>query len=480
MQEIFSHMLWPLLACFVLVGIHAYLGIHVIARKVIFVDLALAQIAALGAVYGIFMGLSFAHDPWMIKGISVAFTLLGALLFSFTRTPDEKLPHEAIIGIIYAVALSSTLLLTANLVHGPDEVQQMLAGNILWVTPTEVIYTALLYALVGAIHVIFRRQFFALSKQISTHKSLNVKLWDFLFYATFGVVVTSSVGIGGVLLVFGYLVIPSVIGIMLADSTIFRLLIGWGSGLLMSLFGVIISYFLDLPSGPTIVVLLGLLLLIIVIGQEISHQASRRLGLSHAGLLSIILLLIMLFPQFYQKSQLKHHGHDHQHLLSDDVNDLTKQGHIKAKLLSNNTDDILDAMLLIQEHQFSHLLDEVVPLLTAPDDKVRITAIQLIKSLGNDNYFLPLKNAAQVESDQFIKIEIAEAELVLGKKDGLILLLEIAAKSDSILAKDEAILHLREYIKDAPADDDDLVEWLNKNYPSIRYEASQKKYILAK
>jgi zinc/manganese transport system permease protein len=478
MPEAFSHMWWPLLACFVLVGIHAYLGIHVIARKVIFVDLALAQIAALGAVYGVFIGLSFANDPWMIKGISTAFTLLGALLFSFTRTPDEKLPHEAIIGIIYAVALSTTLLLTANLVHGPDEVQQMLAGNILWVTPSEVIYTAVLYALVGVIHIIFRRQFFALSKQIDTNKSLNVKLWDFLFYATFGVVVTSSVGIGGVLLVFGYLVIPSVIGIMLAESTIFRLLIGWGSGLLMSLIGVIISYFLDLPSGPTIVVLLGLLLLFIVVGQEIHHPSTRNKGMAHVGLLSIIMLLIVVFAQFYQKSRAQNLD-EHEHHLTNDDFDITEKARIKAKLLSNNADAIADALLLIKEHQLADLLGEVTPLLSFPDDKVRIAAIQLIKNLGDERHFLPLKNAAEVERDDFIKIEIAEAELALGKKEGLLLLHEIATKSDSLLAKDDAIIRLREYIKGAPADDEDLLLWLDKNYPSIRYEASQKKYILA-
>src|SRR5579871_3625160 len=159
MLEAFSHMLWPLLACFVLVGIHAYLGIHVIARKVIFVDLALAQLAALGAVYGVFIGISIEVSPWLLKAVSVVFTLFGALLFSFTRSTDDRVPHEAIIGIIYAAALSMTLLLTANLPHGADEVSQMLAGNILWVTPREVIYTAILYAIVGFFFLLFQKAF---------------------------------------------------------------------------------------------------------------------------------------------------------------------------------------------------------------------------------------------------------------------------------------------------------------------------------
>lgn len=265
MLEAFSLMLWPLMACFILVGIHAYLGLHVIARKVIFVDLALAQIAGLGAVYGLFLGLSFEHDIWHIKLISVAFTLVGALVFSLTRTHNEKIPHEAIIGIIYAAALSMTLILSANLPHGSDEVSQMLSGSILWVTPPEVIYTGCLYAVVGLIHWLFRKHFFALSSELAlnTPPTLHTRLWDFLFYATFGAVVTSSVGIGGVLLVFGFLVIPSIIGVMTAQSIKARLLVGWGTGVLASIIGVVLSYQFDLPSGPTIVVVLSAFLLLI-------------------------------------------------------------------------------------------------------------------------------------------------------------------------------------------------------------------------
>lgn len=289
MIEEFSHMLWPLLACFILVGIHAYLGIHIIARKVIFVDLALAQIAGLGAVYAVYIGLSIEADPLWIKTISVAFTLLGAFLFAFTQKSDEKIPHEAIIGIIYAAALSLTVLLTAKLPHGAEEVSQMLAGNILWVTPEEVMTTALLYAAVGVIHFIFRKPFFTLSKDISCGRTLTAKQksWDFLFYATFGVVVTSSVGIGGVLLVFGYLVIPSVIAVMLASSSKTRLICAWSIGLLISMVGVISSYYLDLPSGPTIVVLLAGVLIMVSIALDFCVSFKR-------GLIKILLLFILI------------------------------------------------------------------------------------------------------------------------------------------------------------------------------------------
>lgn len=290
-------MLWPLLACFVLVGIHAYLGIHVMARKVIFVDLALAQIAALGAVYGVYVGLSFAWHPLLIKCVSVIFTLMGALLFALTRTHGERIPHEGVIGIIYAAALSLTILLTGHLPHGAEEVTQLLSGSILWVTPKEVMASFWLYLLIGGIHFVFRRQFFIMSSDEAAIKQsgLNAKLWDFLFYATFGVVVTNSVSMGGVLLVFGFLVIPSLIGILLASTLTKRLIIGWLTGGLVSTVAVVISYEFDINSGPTIVVMLALVLLAIAIALELKRHFARSIGFL-IGIVLIISLLVV-FPE---------------------------------------------------------------------------------------------------------------------------------------------------------------------------------------
>jgi zinc/manganese transport system permease protein len=278
MAEAFSLMMWPLLACFVLVGIHAYLGVHVIARKVIFVDLALAQLAALGAVYATYAGLSLDAEPALVKLVSIAFTFFGAVLFSFTPKNVDIVPREAFIGIIYAGALSLTILLTSSLSHGAEEVQQLLAGNILWASPEEVISTAILYIVIGLIHFLFRKPFFALSYELANEATLNrsQRLWDFLFYATFGIVVTSSVSIGGVLLVFGYLIIPSVMSVMLANTTRMRLLLAWGSGLLISTLGIVVSYFFDLPTGPTIVVLMGLLLVLVAIVMNLLRGMQKR------------------------------------------------------------------------------------------------------------------------------------------------------------------------------------------------------------
>src|SRR5688572_12264450 len=135
MAAFLESMAWPFAACLVLAGIHVYLGIHVLARKVIFVDLALAQIAALGTVWGVILGWDVHEDPWPIKGFSLAFCVLGAAVFSATRARRERVPHEAVIGITYAVALAATILLSSDLAHGAEEVRELLTGSILWVRP---------------------------------------------------------------------------------------------------------------------------------------------------------------------------------------------------------------------------------------------------------------------------------------------------------------------------------------------------------
>lgn len=483
MIEALSQMLWPLLACFVLVGIHAYLGIHVIARKVIFVDLALAQIAALGAVYGVFVGLSFEHDPWAIKAISVSFTFMGALLFSFTRSPNDRVPHEAIIGIIYAAALSATLLITANLPHGDEEVAQMLAGNILWVTPQEVLHTAVLYCIVGFIHIIFRKQFFSLSKEIevTSETTLNAKLWDFLFYATFGVVVTSSVGIGGVLLVFGYLVIPSVIGVILARSMKNRLLIGWGSGVVISLLGVIVSYYLDLPSGPTIVVMLGVLLTLITISQELSKKSLRKKGIVHVVIIVAVLAVVILTPILFliKKDRLHHESKARMHSLSHAGNDNEQAELLKKSLSSENTDEILKALQVIKDKELTSLSASVVPFLEARDDKIRALAVEVVKKLHDKAAKPHLMLAIAHEQDEFIKIEMALALLPLGAKEGLFELQKIAMHG-SEFAKVDAITHLQEWLIDAPMEKTALLKWLRHNREKIVFDEAEKKFYVPK
>ena len=252
-------------ASLILAGIHAYLGVHVVERGVIFVDLSLAQIAALGATIALLLPFSNGdpHAPF-VYWISLAFTFMGAFIFSTIRSKRGRIPQEAIIGICYAVASAAAILAMSKATSESEHLKDMLVGNILAVSWSEVAKTAVLYGVIGAFHFVFRDKFLAISmdRQQAEESGLNVKLWDFLFYASFGFVVTSSVSIAGVLLVFSYLIVPSVAAMLYADSIGKRLAIGWTMGTVVSALGVFLSLKADLPTGATIVCTFGLVLII--------------------------------------------------------------------------------------------------------------------------------------------------------------------------------------------------------------------------
>src|ERR1700724_3168047 len=271
-MEIFLFLLAPFVASLILTGIHAYLGVHVVERGVIFVDLALAQIAALGATVAIVVGM----DPhgrgsyW----ISLGFTFLGAAIFAFARTRRGHIPQEAFIGIAYSVASAMAILLMSKATGETEHLKDMLVGNILAVSWPEVRKTAILYALVGIFHYVFRKKFLliSLNHNKAEQLGLNVRFWDFLFYASFGFVVASSVAIAGVLLVFCYLIVPSVGAMLFADRIGPRLTIGWTMGTLVSALGVILSVQLDTPTGATIVVTFGGILVLMFFMHLIVHH----------------------------------------------------------------------------------------------------------------------------------------------------------------------------------------------------------------
>jgi zinc/manganese transport system permease protein len=261
-MEIFAFLLAPFVASLILTGIHAYLGVHVVERGVIFVDLALAQIAALGATVAIVVGM----DPhgrgsyW----ISLGFTFLGAAIFALARTRRGHIPQEAFIGIAYSVASAMAIILMSKATGETEHLKDMLVGNILAVSWPEVRKTAVLYALIGIFHYVFRKKFLLISMNHEKAEGLgvNVRFWDFLFYASFGFVVTSSVAIAGVLLVFCYLIVPSVGAMLFADRIGPRLALGWSMGTLVSALGCYLSVQLDTPTGATIVVTFGGILVI--------------------------------------------------------------------------------------------------------------------------------------------------------------------------------------------------------------------------
>lgn len=252
---------WPLIASFVLTGIHVYFGLHVVKRGVIFVDLALAQVAALGTAIGILIGLG--HDSFPTYLIGLGFTFLGALLFSVTKSKNERIPQESIIGITYVVAAAMMILLFSKSPEGAEHLNHLLVGSILFISPEVVGITFLLYCAIGIFHWKFRHQFLMASNPQYTDQFKSQRLWDFLFYVTFGLVVTSSVKIAGVLLVFSFLIIPAVSAVLFIKGDAKRLLFGWAFGIIGSMSGMIASMIFDVPTGATIVVTFGFMLSIL-------------------------------------------------------------------------------------------------------------------------------------------------------------------------------------------------------------------------
>ncbi|MEO6568145.1 MAG: metal ABC transporter permease [Opitutaceae bacterium] len=274
MNEIISVMLWPLIACLLLPGILVYLGLHIVRREIIFVDLALAQVAALGTCLGILLGheaSSAAAYAW-----SVGFTFIGAILFTLTRGKEEhQVPQEALIGIVYVVAAAAGILLLSRSPEGNEELRRTLVGDVLVVDPGHILKTFALYAVVAVIHFVFRKQFFALSFEphgAATTK-LSVRGWDFLFYVLFGIVVTSFVQIGGVLLVFSYLIVPAVCATFLVQSLRARMAVGWIVATVASVVGLFSSFRFDLPTGAAIVCSLGAALILTLVATHFRRRA---------------------------------------------------------------------------------------------------------------------------------------------------------------------------------------------------------------
>jgi zinc/manganese transport system permease protein len=248
-----------ILCVLVLAGIHAYLGYHVVSRGVIFVDLSLAQVAALGGVIAFCIGV---HEGTASYLVSLLFTFAGAFLISIARTRDERVPQEAFIGIIYAGSTAISVLLLAHHPEGAEMIQHMIAGSLLTVSPGELAKIAVLYSALGLFFWIFRRRFELIStdRAAAAARGWNLLLWDFLFYAAFAVVVTSSVSIAGVLLVFSLLVIPPVTALLATTRLPARLALGWGVGGAGALGGVTAAVLLDLPAGPAVMTVLVALL----------------------------------------------------------------------------------------------------------------------------------------------------------------------------------------------------------------------------
>jgi len=280
---IFQILLPAFVASLILTGIHAYLGVHVVERGVIFVDLSLAQIAALGTTVAYLAGYDLHSTTAYL--FSLGFTFLGAAIFSLSRPhTSTRIPQEAIIGIVYAVSAAVAILVMSKATQETEHLKEMLVGNILSVSWRELGVTAVLYSLVGVFHYVFRDRFLLMSmnEAEAERKGWNLRFWDFLFYVSFGFVVTSSVAVAGVLLVFCFLIVPSVTAMLFTDRLGPRLAIGWTMGALVSALGVTLSFLLDLPTGATIVATFGATLLVLAGYRRAFRKASRRVLLAAA------------------------------------------------------------------------------------------------------------------------------------------------------------------------------------------------------
>lgn len=262
MMEQLPFLLWPLLGLLCIAGLHVYLGLHVVEREVIFVDLSLAQMAVLGAAVASLWG-SEPGEPGTYA-LALAFTIVGAATFSLTRSERGHVPQEAIIGIVYAVAAAATVLILNNAPHGAEHIRDVLVGQLLAVDAKSVLRLAVLYLVLGALHVAWRRKLLLISRDPSAAKAqgVNVKLWDFVFYVTFGLTVTASVELGGVLVVFSYLIVPSVTALLFVERVGARLAIGWTVAAIASVLGMLTSVWLSAPPGASVVCVFGALLLL--------------------------------------------------------------------------------------------------------------------------------------------------------------------------------------------------------------------------
>ncbi len=276
MFDILLFMAPAICICFILTGICAYIGIHVIMREVIFIDIALAQIAALGASICMFFNLPLNSVSTFL--ISFGFTLVAAILLSAAKKLAHLVPQEAFIGILYATGAATLILLGDRLAHGSEYAKELMVGHLLWTNWHEVGFYFVFYMVLGIVYFLLHNKLYTISqiKKNAQVENKHVLLWEFIFYALLGLVVTIGVQVAGVLLMFGFLVVPAVIGALLGSSFKNRLLIGWITGLIFSLLGSFLSYSLDFPTGATIVVSLGTGLFIIALLKGLQLQLKSK------------------------------------------------------------------------------------------------------------------------------------------------------------------------------------------------------------
>lgn len=491
MSDQLSVLFLPFLACLILTGIHVYLGIHVISRKVIFVDIALAQIAALGATVAFLLG----HDPRSEGAytISLGFAILAAIVFALTRTQRERVPQEAVIGLTYATASAAAILLADISPHGAEHLHDLLAGSIVWVTPAQILKTAILYALLGVFHFLFRERFLLISlrPEEAYARGIRVRLWDFLFYLSFGVVITSSVQIAGVLLVFCYLVAPSVFAVMFFEDLKRRLITGWTMATLVSAVGLFFSY--DRPSGPTIMICFAAALVLGAVGRGIVDAPSRSRALATAA--ATLAVAVGIGWALYALRP----GHEIQagaqgpapaslagtpeHAVGGKVSEL------RAALRDTHENVRARAVTDLAATADHRVLPDLVDALHDQSPAVREAAAAALARFGDPAALPALKQGLKNrDEDEWVRLRMGQTVTGLGDPDGIATLLELAKGGGTKVTRLEALATLAKVtaLPDPPPADPDspqavetirkIEEWWRKNRANLRWDATSRTY----
>ncbi|OGU28692.1 MAG: hypothetical protein A2X67_09115 [Ignavibacteria bacterium GWA2_55_11] len=490
-----STMWWPLAACLVLTGIHVYLGVHVIARKVIFVDLALAQIAALGTVIGVLMGYEVGKDTTALYLYSLTFTIFGAFVFSITKMKGERVPHEAIIGIVYAVTFAATILVLSSSALGPQELDHIIKGELLWVQGPTVLKTAAIYGLVGLFHFLFRKKFLPLSfGTIEEGNDMNVRVWDFLFYMSFGFVITSSVAIAGVFLVFSYLVIPAVGAMLLSEKLGTRLVIGWVGGALVSVLGVKMSYDTGLPTSPLVVVLLAGFLIVSAIIRSLRSQQGPLIALRNLGLYVLVAAVFFGGIWLFRKPMEDPLVHA-LHMLESPVSTNRIGALSDLSQLVNRRDEWRPAVIAALADQDAEVRKTAVDILVRLEDRECLSSIDaLLKDrsdvvqrsvisafirFGSSEDADKLVAAASTEEDPEMKVSLLKTAVHLGNVEGLKMLADII-KEGTVFSEDaEAVIRTHIQARLPVGDRPRLAEWLVSHADRLRWNQSQLMFTLS-
>lgn len=463
-----EHMAWwvlPSAAALILVATHTYLGLHVISRNVFFVDLALAQVAALGSTVAFLFGFEMA-DP-VTYFVSLTFAIGGALFFSVVRVRDNRVPQEAIIGLGFAVASAGAILLSAENPHGAEHLRDMMAGSILVVSPKEVVHAAIFYGLIGVFHWVFRKKFLLVSmdRDGAIKQGVRVQMWDFLFYLSFAVVITSSVRIAGVLLVFILLIAPAVCGAMFANGIRARLLIGWGCGIMATIGGLVMSAHMDWPPAPAISTTFAMILMGSGVVGNIILSKNRPLAIAKYAVIAVALVGFGFGLRSFLKSDLAwswkakeeetagHHDSADKGSEADHSQDKLHshgkpehgQGNTKSDLLTSLGDDH-DNVRAKAAEELGKLKDPsvVTNLIGALKDRstaVKEKAAEALGVLGRVEAQPALEAALLVkDEDEWVNLREAQALARCGGTKGVAFLLKMAREADAKVVRDQALV----------------------------------------